>query len=67
MLKDGYGRRPGAGGLHSTPPDALPQCTHRSCVSAAKGGDVAMTMVRGRILYENGKFPTLDLPGAVEA
>ena len=36
-------------------------------VYAAKGGDVAMTMVRGKILYENGKFPTLDLPGAMES
>ena len=36
-------------------------------VYSARGSDVAMTMVRGRILYENGKFPTLDLPGAVEA
>ena len=30
-------------------------------VFAAKGGDVAMTMVRGKILYQNGKFPTIDL------
>ena len=30
-------------------------------VYAAKGGDVAMTMVRGKILYQNGKFPTIDL------
>ena len=36
-------------------------------VYSARGSDVAMTMVRGRILYENGKFPTLNLPGAVEA
>ena len=34
-------------------------------VFSAKGGDVAMTMVRGRKLYVNGKFPTLDLGGAV--
>ena len=27
-------------------------------VYAAKGGDVAMTMVRGKILYQNGKFPS---------
>ena len=32
-----------------------------SLVFSAKGGDVAMTMVRGRILYQNGQFPTLDL------
>lgn len=29
-------------------------------VYAAKGGDVAMTMVRGKILYQNGKFPTIE-------
>ena len=36
-------------------------------VFCAKGGDVAMTMVRGKILYQNGKFPTIDLNQAVEA
>ncbi len=35
-------------------------------VYSARGGDVAMTMVRGRILYQNGRFPTLDLKSAVE-
>ena len=35
-------------------------------VFSAKGGDVAMTMVRGKILYQNGSFPTLDLKTAVE-
>ena len=35
-------------------------------VWSAKGGDVAMTMVRGKILYQNGSFPTLDLRAAVE-
>ena len=34
-------------------------------VYSAKGGDVAMTMVRGRILYQNGRFPTIDLPRVV--
>ena len=34
--------------------------------SCVQGGDVAMTMVRGNILYQNGKFPTLDLKQAVE-
>ena len=33
---------------------------------SAKGGDVAMTMVRGRILYQNGQFPTIDLKHVVE-
>ena len=35
-------------------------------VFSAKGGDVAMTMVEGKILYQNGQFPTLDLKTAVE-
>ena len=35
-------------------------------VFSAKGGDVAMTMVRGKKLYLNGKFPTLDIAGAVK-
>ncbi len=35
-------------------------------VFSAKGGDVALTMVRGRILYQNGQFPTLDVAGALE-
>ena len=35
-------------------------------VYSAKGGDVAMTMVRGRILYQNGNFPTIDLKSVVE-
>ena len=34
-------------------------------VYSAKGGDVAMTMVRGQILYQNGQFPTIDLNEAV--
>ena len=37
-----------------------------SLVFAAKGGDVAMTMVRGKILYQNGSFPTIDLKHVVE-
>ena len=35
-------------------------------VFSAKGGDVAMTMVRGSILYQNGRFPTIDLKNVVE-
>ena len=35
-------------------------------VFSAKGGDVAMTMVRGKILYQNGLFPTIDLKAVVE-
>ena len=32
----------------------------------ASGHDVAMTMVRGKILYMDGKFPTIDLPAVVK-
>ena len=35
-------------------------------VWSAKGGDVAMTMVRGKILYQNGSFPTIDLKEVVD-
>ena len=35
-------------------------------VYGAKGGDVAMTMVRGQILYQNGQFPTINLKEVVE-
>ena len=35
-------------------------------VYAASGHDVAMTMVRGKILYMDGKFPTIDLPALVK-
>ena len=35
-------------------------------VWSAKGGDVAMTMVRGKVLYQNGQFPTIDLKEVVE-
>ena len=37
-----------------------------SLVFSAKGGDVAMTMVRGNILYQSGRFPTIDLAKVVE-
>lgn len=33
---------------------------------SANGGDVAMTMVRGKILYQNGQFPTIDLKAVIE-
>ncbi len=33
---------------------------------SCKGGDVAMTMVRGKVLYQSGKFPTIDLQKVVE-
>ncbi len=37
-----------------------------SLVFSAKGGDVAMTMVRGKVLYQNGSFPTIDLVEVVK-
>ena len=35
-------------------------------VFSAKGSDVAMTMVRGKILYQNGRFSTIDLQAVVQ-
>ena len=35
-------------------------------VFSAKGTDVAMTMVRGKILYQSGKFTTIDLNAVVK-
>ena len=35
-------------------------------VYSVKGGDVAMTMVRGNILYQNGQFPTINLAEVVQ-
>ena len=37
-----------------------------SLVFSAKGGDVALTMVNGKILYQTGRFPTIDLKAVVE-
>ncbi len=37
-----------------------------SLVFSVKGGDVAMTMVRGKVLYQNGKWPTIDLGEVVK-
>ena len=39
---------------------------HNGLVFSAKGGDVAMTMVRGKVLYQSGKFPTIDLAAVIE-
>ncbi|MBO7185241.1 MAG: amidohydrolase family protein [Oscillospiraceae bacterium] len=35
-------------------------------VFSAKGGDVALTMVGGKILYQSGTFPTIDLQHTVQ-
>ena len=37
-----------------------------SLVFSSKGGDVALTMVKGKILYQAGRFPTINLPEIVE-
>ncbi len=34
-------------------------------VYAASGHDVCLTMVRGKILYENGNYPTIDMGGVL--
>ena len=36
-------------------------------VYAAKGSDVVMTMVHGKVLYENGEFKTIDVEKAMNA
>ena len=53
--------------LDFTQPHLIP-CHNvlNALVYSAKGGDVAMTMVRGKILYQNGRFPTIDLNAVVE-
>ncbi len=38
----------------------------RALVFCASGGDVAMTMVGGKVLYQNGHFPTIDLTKVVQ-
>ena len=35
-------------------------------VYAASGHDVVLTMVRGKVLYENGAYPTIDLQGVYQ-
>ncbi len=37
-----------------------------SLVFSVQGGDVAMTMVRGKVLYQNGRFATIDLNEVVK-
>ena len=53
--------------LDFTAPHLMPCHNVLSALTfGAKGGDVAMTMVRGRILYQSGKFPTIDLNAVVK-
>lgn len=50
-----------------TAPHLMPaHDVYSSLVYSARGNDVALTMVRGRILYAGGKFHTLDLGQIVE-
>lgn len=50
-----------------TAPHLMPcHNVYSGLVFAAKGGDVAMTMVRGRVLYQSGRFPTIDLQAVVK-
>ena len=37
-----------------------------SLVYSARGSDVCLTMVRGKVLYAGGKFPTIDLSAVVK-
>lgn len=32
-----------------------------AAVYSARGSDVCLTMVRGKVIYENGRYPTIDL------
>ncbi|MDR3206866.1 MAG: amidohydrolase [Oscillospiraceae bacterium] len=48
-----------------TRPHLTPCHNHISHLAyAVRGGDVTLTMVRGRVLYENGVFTTIDLERA---
>ena len=65
MLKEGYDADIAL--VDFSAPHLLP-CHNvlSALVFGAKGGDVAMTMVRGKILYQNGQFPTIDMKSVVE-
>ena len=65
MLKEGYDADIAL--LDFTAPHLMP-CHNvlGGVVFSAKGGDVALTMVQGKVLYQNGKFPTIDLKSVVE-
>lgn len=65
MLKEGFDADIAL--VDFTAPHLLP-CHNvmNTLVASATGGDVAMTMVRGKVLYRSGTFPTLDLGGAVK-
>ena len=65
MLKEGFDADIAL--LDFTAPHLMPcHDVMGGVVFSAKGGDVAMTMVQGKILYQNGKVPTIDLNKVVE-
>jgi len=65
MLKEGFDADIAL--VDFTAPHMMPcHNIQNGLVFSAKGGDMAMTMVRGRILYQNGHFPTIDLQAVVE-
>ena len=64
MLKEGFDADIAL--VDFTAPHMMPCHNIQSgLVFSAKGGDVAMTMVRGKVLYQNGQFPTIDLQKVV--
>lgn len=65
MLKEGYDADIAL--IDFSAPHLMP-CHNvlNALVYSVKGGDVAMTMVRGKILYQNGQFPTIDLKQVVQ-
>ena len=53
--------------LDFTAPHLIPcHNVHSHLAYAASGHDVIMTMVRGKILYANGEFPTIDLKAVMK-
>lgn len=53
--------------LDFTQPQLIPcHNPYSNLVYTAAGADVVLTMVRGKILYAAGKFPTIDLSSVVE-
>ena len=53
--------------LDFTQPHLIPcHNVYSNLVYSASGADVAMTLVRGQILYAAGEFPTIDLAKVIE-
>ena len=64
MLKEGYDADLIL--VDFTRPHLLP-CHNvlSSLAYSARGGDVALTMVRGKVLYAGGEFKTIDMAAVV--